>query len=62
MAKRSTNLGGFGTWRKGMRAENILATMRALGMTDDEIKAALLEMKAKQDANKQPPTPPQEAA
>lgn len=61
MAKRSTNFGGKRAWAKGFSASNILATMRALGMTDDEIKAVLLDMKAKQDADKQPSTPQQEA-
>lgn len=54
MAKRSTNFGGKRAWAKGFSAQNLLATMRALGMSDDEIHAALLEMKAKQQAA-QPP-------
>ncbi len=56
MAKRSTNFGGKRAWAKGFSASNLLATMRALGMTDDQIRATLLEMKAKQDAAQQPQT------
>lgn len=45
MSKRSTNFGGWRRWRRGGEAENILAAMRALGMSDDEIRQTLLKMK-----------------
>jgi hypothetical protein len=50
MTKRSTNFGGKRTWAKGFQADNILTTMRALGMTDDEIKASLTKMQEQQAA------------
>ena len=63
MAKRSTNFGGKRTWAKGFSASNLLATMRALGMSDEEIRKTLLEMQANQKATPQPQaggTTPQE--
>ena len=64
MAKRSTNFGGKRTWAKGFSAQNLLATMRALGMSDEEIRKTLLEMQAKQQGAQQPQagdTTPQES-
>lgn len=45
MAKRSTNFGGAKRWRRGNEAESLLATMKALGMTDEQIREALEKMK-----------------
>ena len=53
MAKRSTNFGGKRAWAKGFSASNLLATMRALGMSDEEIRKTLLEMKEKQQGAQQ---------
>lgn len=50
MTKRSTNFGGKRAWAKGFSANNLLATMRALGMSDEEIRKTLLEMRTKQQA------------
>jgi len=57
--KKSVNLNGYATpearSRRDARAFNasaIIATMRALGMTDEEIKAALLKMKSEQQKEK----------
>ena len=63
MTKRSTNFGGKRAWAKGNSASALLATMRALGMSDEEIRKTLLEMQAKQQAPQQPQagdTTPQE--
>lgn len=54
MTKRSTNFGGKRAWAKGNNASALLATMRALGMSDEEIRKTLLEMQAKQQAPQQP--------
>lgn len=56
MAKRSTNFGSKRTWAKGFSASNLLATMRALGMSDEEIRKTLLEMRTKQQAAQPPQT------
>jgi Fe-S cluster biosynthesis and repair protein YggX len=53
MTKRSTNFGGKRTWAKGFSTQNLLATMRALGMSDEEIRKTLLEMKEKQQGAQQ---------
>lgn len=39
MAKKSTNFNRY--WRVGNSAEDLVATLRALGMTDEEIRAAV---------------------
>ena len=56
MTKRSTNFGGKRAWAKGFSANNLLATMRALGMSDEEIRKMLLEMQSKQQPTQQPQT------
>ena len=56
MTKRSTNFGGKRTWAKGFSTQNLLATMRALGMSDEEIRKTLMEMQAKQQAAQPPQT------
>lgn len=52
--KRSVNFNGMKKWRI-VRASDLLATFRFLGMSDEEIKAKLLEMKA--EAKKRPTQP-----
>ena len=48
--KRSVNFNGMKKWR-GANANDLLATFRFLGMSDEEIKAKLLEMKASNTAS-----------
>jgi len=55
--KRSVNFNGMKRWN-GATAADMLATFRFLGMTDEEIKAKLLEMKAAQKQAKQKPNTP----
>lgn len=44
--KKSTNFSGNRFWQKQNTPEALIALMRSTGMTDEEIKAALLKQKA----------------
>ena len=48
--KKSVNFNGFKAKHRRITGEHLIATMRALGMSDEEIKAELLRMKAEREA------------
>jgi len=51
--KRSVNFNGFQPSHRRISAADLIATLRALGYTDAQIKATLQQMQA--DANSTPP-------
>lgn len=48
--KRSVNFNGFQAKHRRITAEGLLAALRALGLSDEEIKAELLKWQAEQMA------------
>ena len=55
--KRSINLNGFQPKYRRTSAQQMADLMRALGMSDEQIRAAVLKTQAEQEQGKPPATP-----